>query len=86
MRKTVTAAGTLWQDTEPGDGGAADGWCEHLRLLQAGLGGIFARGGIRTFGSEQVNMVCGLGMVGGQVFDAARSGSSPVVFKLDLAV
>ncbi len=31
-------------------------------------------------------MVCGLGMVGGQVFDAARSGSSLVVFKLDLAV
>ncbi len=31
-------------------------------------------------------MVCGLGMVGGQVFDAVHSGSSPVVFKLDLAV
>ena len=54
-------------------GGAADGRSAHFELLPAEPGAKFAWGRIRTFGSEQVDMVCGLGMVGGQVCDAARS-------------
>ena len=55
-------------------GGAADGSSAHFELLPAEPGAKFAWGRIRTFGSEQVDMVGGLGMVGGQLCDAARSG------------
>ena len=59
---------TLWV------GGATDGRVAHFELLPAEPGAKFAWGRIRTFGSGQVDMVCGLGMVGGQLCDAARSG------------
>ena len=59
---------TLWV------GGAADGRSVHFELLPAEPGAKFAWGRIRTFGSEQVDMVGGLGMVGGPLCDAARSG------------
>ncbi len=71
---------TLWV------GGAADGSSVHFESLPAEPGAKFAWGRIRTFGSEQVDMVGGLGMVGGpgmvgglgmeggQLWEAARSG------------
>ncbi|MDE0182239.1 MAG: hypothetical protein OXL39_12900, partial [Caldilineaceae bacterium] len=59
---------TLWV------GGAADGSSVHFESLPAEPGAKFAWGRIRTFGSEHVDMVGGLGRVGGQVCDAARSG------------
>ncbi len=59
---------TLWV------GGAADGSSAHFESLPAEPGAKFAWSRIGTFGSEQVDMVCGLGMVGGPLCDAARSG------------
>ncbi len=65
---------TLWV------GGAADGSSAHFESLPAEPGAKFALGRIRTFGSEQVDIVCGLGMVGGlgmeggQLWEGARSG------------
>ena len=67
-------------------GGAADGRCEQFRLVAAAPGAICARGRLRTFSSERVDMVGGLGMVGGQVCDCGAFGSSPVVFGFNLAV
>ena len=55
-------------------GGAADGRAVHFRWVPAEPGAMFAWGRIRTFGTERVDMVGGLGMVGGQLRDAARSG------------
>ena len=71
---------TLWV------GGAADGRSAHFGLVAAEPGALCAMGRIRTFGSEQVDMVCGLVMVGGQVCARRAFGSSLVVFGLDLAV
>ena len=67
-------------------GGAADDRCEHLRLVAAAPGAMFAGGRLRTFSSERVDMAGGLGMVGGQVCDCGAFGSSPVVFGFNLAV
>ena len=71
---------TLWV------GGATDGSPAHFELLPAEPGAKFAWGRIRTFGSEQVDMVGGLGMVGGHMCVCSAFGSSLVVFGLDLAV
>jgi len=56
------------------EGGAANGKCKHFRLVAAAPGATCAGGRPRTFSSEQVDMAGGLGMVGGRVCDAARSG------------
>ena len=71
---------TLWV------GGAADHSSTHFGLLPAEPGAKFTWDRIRTFGSEQVDMVCGLGMVGGQVRARRAFWSSLDVFGLDLAV
>ena len=71
---------TLWV------GGAADGSSAHFESLPAEPGAKFAWSRIGTFGSEQVDMVCGLGMVGGQVSVCGAFGSCLVVFGIDLAV
>ena len=73
---------TLWV----GLGGAADGSSTHFGLLPADPGAKFAWDRIRTFGSEQVDMVCGLGMVGGHMCECIAFGSNLDVFGLDLAV
>jgi len=67
-------------------GGAADSRCEHLRLVAAAPGAMFARGRLRTFSSERVDMGGGLGMVGGLICECGAFGSSPVLYGLDLAV
>ena len=67
-------------------GGAADGRSAHFGLLPAEPGAKFAWGRIRTFVSERVDRVGGLGMVGGQECACSAFGSSLVVFGLDLAV
>ena len=55
-------------------GGAADGRGVHCRLATAAPGAMFAGGRLRTFGTERVDMVGGLGMMGGQLCDAALLG------------
>jgi len=67
-------------------GGAADGSSALFGVLTAEPGAKFACGRILTFGSEQVDKVGGLGMVGGQVCVCSMIGSSLVVSWLDLAV
>ena len=71
---------TLWV------GGATDGRVAHFELLPAEPGAKFAWGRIRTFGSEQVDVVGGLVMVGGQVCVCSAFGSSLGVFGFNLAV
>ena len=71
---------TLWV------GGAADGRSAHFGLLPAEPGAKFAWGRIRTFVSEWVDRVGGLGMVGGQECACSAFGSSLVVFGLDIPV
>ena len=55
-------------------------------VYRQGPGRSFAWGRIGTFGSEQIDMVGGLGMVGEQVCACRAFGSSLDVFGLDLAV
>ena len=55
-------------------GGAADGRGVHCRLATAAPGAMFAGSRMRTFGTERVGMFGGLGMVGGQLCDAALLG------------
>ena len=71
---------TLWV------GGAADGRSAHFESLPAEPGAKFAWGRIGTFGSGQVDMVGGLGMVGGHMCVCGAFGSSLGVFGLDPAV
>ena len=71
---------TLWV------GCATDGSSVHFELLPTEPGAKFAWGRIRTFGSEQVDMVGGLGMVGGHMCVCSAFGSSLGVSWLDPAL
>ena len=67
-------------------GGAADGWVVHFGMVAAAPGAMFAGGRARTFSSEQVDMVGGLGMVVGHMCVCIAFGPSLVVSGLDPAV
>ena len=67
-------------------GGAADGRVALLRLVPAAPGAMCTWGRIRTFGSGQVDMAGGLGMVGGHLCACGAVGSSLDVVGLKLAV
>jgi len=67
-------------------GGAADGRVVHCRLVAAAPGAMCAGGRVRTFSSELVDMVGGLGMVGGHMCVCIAFGPSLVVSGLDPAV
>ena len=71
---------TLWV------GGAADGSSAHFESLPAEPEAMCAGERVRTFGSEQSDMVGGLGKVGGQLCACSAFGCSPNVFGLDLTV
>jgi len=67
-------------------GVAADGMTAHFGFVLAEPGAKFAWGRNRTFGSERVDIVGGLGIVGGQLCAGRAFGSGLVVFGSDLAV